>query len=262
MESPNNPYPCHVTPTVSSEQFIPEHIFSYMMSGSMVIYDGNKEYNIQTGDYCFAKRNHLAKYVKNPPEGGQFKTVSIFFSQDFLKAFSSEYAFTSAHADVSKDVIIKLDPDPLFKNYVQSIMPYLNLTGTEHENFLLLKKKEILLILLKTNPDLKNVLLEFSDPGKIDLESFMNKNFKFNVSLKRFSYLTGRSLATFKRDFEKIFKISPSRWLLQRRLQEAYYQIKELGKRPSEVYLDVGFEDFSHFTYAFRQAYGQPPSKI
>lgn len=75
------------------------------------------------------------------------------------------------------------------------------------------------------------------------------KNFHFNVQLKRFAYLTGRSLSTFKRDFEKIFHITPSRWLTAHRLKEAYYFIREKGKLPSDVYLDVCFEDLSHFSF-------------
>ncbi len=36
----------------------------------------------------------------------------------------------------------------------------------------------------------------------------MNEHYRFNVDLPRFAYLTGRSLATFKRDFEKIYHTS------------------------------------------------------
>ncbi|MGY0037778.1 helix-turn-helix domain-containing protein [Pedobacter sp. NJ-S-72] len=90
----------------------------------------------------------------------------------------------------------------------------------------------------------------------------MNKNFHFNVEMKRFAYLTGRSLATFKRDFEKIYQTSPNRWLQQRRLQEAYHLIREKGKTVSDVYLEVGFEDLSHFSFAFKKKYGMAPSKI
>lgn len=65
-----------------------------------------------------------------------------------------------------------------------------------------------------------------------------------------------------KRDFKKIFNITPSRWLVKRRFQEAYYLMKEQGKRPSQVYIELGFEDFSHFSYAFRQEFGVSTSKI
>lgn len=91
----------------------------------------------------------------------------------------------------------------------------------------------------------------------------MRKNFMFNVSLNRFAYLTGRSLATFKRDFEKFFFLtSPSRWLQQQRLAQAYHLIREKGRRPSDVYLEVGFEDLSHFSFAFKKAYGIAPSLV
>jgi len=45
-------------------------------------------------------------------------------------------------------------------------------------------------------------------------------------------------------------------------LQEAYYLIKEKGKAPSAIYLDLGFEDLSHFSFAFKKAYGVAPTKI
>jgi AraC-like DNA-binding protein len=118
----------------------------------------------------------------------------------------------------------------LLKSFVDSLMPYRDFQPPNNPQLMALKLKEAILVLLQTNPEMKDILFDFSDPGKIDLEGFMNQNFHFNVQLKRFAYLTGRSLATFKRDFEKIFHISPSRWLVQRRLEAAHYLIKEERK--------------------------------
>ncbi|STC92146.1 helix-turn-helix domain-containing protein [Chryseobacterium carnipullorum] len=108
---------------------------------------------------------------------------------------------------------------------------------------------------------MKNILFDISDPYKIDLESFMQKNYHFNVKLDRFAYLTGRSLATFKRDFEKIFGTAPRKWLLEKRLKEAHYLLKT-GRRASDIYLDLGFENLSHFSFAFKKQYGLPPSML
>ena len=40
---------------------------------------------------------------------------------------------------------------------------------------LALKVREALLVLLQTNPELRDVLFDFSEPGKIDLAAFMEK---------------------------------------------------------------------------------------
>lgn len=51
----------------------------------------------------------------------------------------------------------------------------------------------------------------------------MNKNYTFNANTERFTYLTGRSLSAFKRDFKTIFNETPSRWLTKKRLQETFF---------------------------------------
>ena len=61
-----------------------------------------------------------------------------------------------------------------------------------------------------------NILTNFEEPHKIDLAGFMEKNFMFNMPLEKFGYLTGRSLTIFKRDFRKLYNITPQRWLTQK----------------------------------------------
>ncbi|UFH52118.1 AraC family transcriptional regulator [Spirosoma sp. KNUC1025] len=258
---PQIAYSCYYARSREGEQFVPEHILTYQIAGTFIMNDGNKEYMFKEGDIRFYKRNHLVKFTKIPPEHGEFESLSIYLDQSTLRDFSLEYGY-KAEKHQEGDTIISLKPDPLYKSYMDSLKPYQQLMQPGNEQLLSLKLREAILILLKVNPELKDVLFDFSEPGKIDLEAFMNKHFHFNVELKRFAYLTGRSLATFKRDFEKIFHRSPSRWLQQRRLQEAYYLIKERGKAPSDVYLELGFEDLSHFSFAFKKAYGVAPSKI
>ena len=90
----------------------------------------------------------------------------------------------------------------------------------------------------------------------------MQNNFMFNMPLEKFAYLTGRSLTTFKRDFQKLYNQSPQRWLTRRRLELAYYQLVEKKRKPVEVYLETGFENLSHFSFAFKKHFGYSPTEL
>lgn len=256
-------YSCYVTRNREGEQFASEHVFSFQLAGTLTVNNGDREHVFKEGDFRFIKRNQLIKFLKQPAPGGVFEAISVYFDQDLLKKFSLEFGYTAGlEKNKTIEPVMELKPEPLFKSYMESLQPYLKGNSLINEQLQELKRREALLLLLQAYPALADVLFDFQEPGKIDLEEFMNKNFHFNVQLKRFAYLTGRSLATFKRDFDHIFHISPSKWLLQRRLQEAHYLIAEKGKAPADVYLETGFEDLSHFSFAFKKMYGVPPSRI
>jgi AraC-like DNA-binding protein len=125
-----------------------------------------------------------------------------------------------------------------------------------------IKTTEAIEILLQSCPVMKQFLFDFAEPHKIDLEKFINQNFSFNIPIAEFARLTGRSLSTFKRDFKKTFNDTPEKWLHNRRLDEAKYLLTEKQLKPAEVYYSVGFENFSHFSDAFKQKFGVNASTV
>ena len=110
--------------------------------------------------------------------------------------------------------------------------------------------------------DIAPNLFDFSEPGKIDLQAYMDEHYQYNGNLQLFAYLTGRSLSTFKRDFEKIYHTTPNRWLLKKRLEDAHYPLKQKKIKATEVYLEVGFKDYAHFFVAFKKLFGLAPSIV
>jgi len=259
--SPNILYSCYSHTSRDGEQFVPEHVLSYIISGSTSTYIGGKSYLFSEGDFRFIKRNQLSKYVKHPPVNGEYRSISIRMDQDILHSMSAEHNLHSSGIYTGEGIVI-LEPNNLLRNYIDSLTPYLDDNSLNNKALTNLKVKEAIMILLQLHPELKEVLFDFNEPGKIDLEAYMNENYKFNVDISRFAYLTGRSLATFKRDFERIYHTSPNKWLQQKRLDDAYYLLKEKGQKVTDVYMDVGFKDLSHFSFAFKKAYGITPSKL
>ena len=261
MQKPPIQYSCYFSRSSKGEQFVPEHTLVYIISGSLVIADTSHTLSFNSGDIYFCRRNNLVKYTKCPSDKGEYKSISIYFDQQTLRNISLEYRFKIDEHTVAP--AFQQIPSPAIGNYMRSLLAYETiLTNTGADDLLFVKQKEAILLLMKLFPAFKNILFDFSEPGKIDLEAFMEKNYHFNVQLKRYAYLTGRSLTTFKRDFEKIYHTTPSRWLLQRRLREAHQLIEEKGIKPSEIYLDLGFTNLSHFSFAFKNEYKTSPSKL
>ena len=247
--------------TVVSEYFIPEHVLAHIYSGSVSIAEAEKTHTFSEGDTLLLTKNLLAKFINYPSCSAPFKSMLIIFNQHTLQEF-----YTGKEVKQIKKTTIgrvrSFVRHPSFNSLFNSLLPYYELNHTLPEELITLKFREAITILRKIDSNSDAVLSDFSEPGKIDLVTFMNMNFSFNIPVKRFAYLTGRSLAAFKRDFQKSFNTSPEKWLRQKRLERAHFLLQETGKRPSEVYLEVGFETFSHFSFAFKRWFGYSPSKI
>ncbi|MET3879751.1 AraC family transcriptional regulator [Chitinophaga sp. OAE865] len=256
----NNIQSCHLGPEISPEKFIPEHYFLYLLRGSMKAYDGGKHYNMKPGDYFIARKNHLVRYTKYK-DHDEFEKIIITLDESFLKQFLERHPYESVTADTN-DSFLFIAENRLIKSFIRSLAPYYKGDLELDETFADIKREELLLILLKSQPDLANIFFNFGIIDKINLEEYMNRNFRFNVSLEKFAYLTGRSLSSFKRDFQKIFGTTPGIWLKKKRLEEAYFKISKQNQRPGDVYLEVGFEDLSHFSFVFKKEFGDSPNEV
>lgn len=120
---------------------------------------------------------------------------------------------------------------------------------------------KVLKALLRADPNVAMVFREYASNEAADLLTYMNYNFMYNIPLELFAKQSGRSLSTFNREFRRIFKDTPRRWLMKRRLKYAWEQITA-GEKPSDIYLRSGFEDLGHFSRAFKREFGVVPSAI
>jgi AraC-like DNA-binding protein len=249
----------YTEPNRGSEQFIEAHGLAYVLAGSLQVASGGQVASFGPGEAFFFRKNQLAKFKKQPLEG-EFKAITVVFDAEFLASYHRSHTLAAEPPTPAGGPVLPISAGPLIQAFFASLRPYFEVPITEE--LLHVKKQEALLLLLSENPGLQSILFDFAEPGKIDLEAFMNQHFRFNVPLSRWAYLTGRSLATFKRDFEKLFHTSPERWLHQKRLQEAYYLLHDQQQKPSEVYLEVGFETIAHFSRSFKQQFGINPSAL
>ena len=243
---------------VLTEHFIPDHVFLYVATGTIHCYDGNKSYTFKAGEYGIARKNRLARY-KIASEF--FEPILFCFDEAFLRDFQEKHKATATHFK-GQETFVKLKTTERIPGFIRSLKPYYDNVGKIDGAFEEVKYEELLIVLLQNEPELAGVFFDFGIPEKINLEEFMNRHFTFNVKIDRLAFLTGRSLSGFKRDFKAVFNETPGRWLVQKRLKEAHFLMDKNNKKPSEIYLDLGFEDLSHFSFAFKKLFGLTPTQL
>lgn len=233
------------------------HSLMRVISGEMKVVLAEDTYTFNAGDTFLVPRNRLSSVMKYPKDGVRYSCILITFRPEQLKEYYSKQKFNPKLASWQK--IKRYDPHPLLDSFMGSFLPYLELKKALPQELIRIKLEEGLTILRTIDPSVDGLFSDFSEPGKIDIGDFMEKNFMINVPLENFAQLTGRSISTFNRDFRKAFNTPPQKWLMQKRLELAHYQLAEKKRKPADVYQEVGFENFSHFSYIFKKHFGYSP---
>ncbi|CAH0132306.1 MULTISPECIES: AraC family transcriptional regulator [unclassified Pedobacter] len=243
-----------------SDLMFDDHMLVWFISGETKIIQAESTFSFKTGDIFLIPRNELATIINYPKNGLPHKTVVMHLSTERLKKFYEKTEHNKKTQPQQK--IYRFSNHPLLESCLASLIPYFDVESEFPESLATLKIEEAINILRLIDPSIDSVLANFDVPGKIDLIDFMQRNFMFNMSLEKLGYLTGRSLSTFNRDFKKLFHTTPQKWLTDKRLELAHYYLTEKKKKPTEIYLEVGFEDLSHFSFIFKKKYGVSPNRL
>lgn len=251
---------CYEDKFFKSEIVFDQHMLIWFISGETKIVQSEATHTFKAGDIFLIPRNKPATIINYPKDGLPHKTVVMLLTTKILRQFYNNIKVSAEITPVPG--IRSYNKHPLLESCLASLIPYFEVEGVFPENLAMLKITEAISILRTIDPTIDSALANFEDPHKVELVSFMEQNYMFNMPMEKFGYLTGRSLTTFKRDFKKAFNSTPQKWLTQKRLELAHYQLSEKKKKPVEVCYEIGFENLSHFSFAFKKHFGYAPTNL
>lgn len=240
-----------------------EYAMNYVYSGEMLLDNGKEQIHVGKGECVFIPRDHHITMYKKTCDGERYCGIFFSFTRKFLREMYGKLELPKMAADTPKiEQALRLPKTAEITSLFASMTPYFDPNVKPQDDFMHLKLQEGLLALLHIDNRFVPTLFDFNEAWKIDILEFMNANYMYEFSLEELAHYTGRSLATFKRDFKKLSDLTPEKWLIRKRLEVAYQLMKEGGKRISDVYAEVGFKNPSHFSTAFKRQYGVPPTAV
>jgi len=233
------------------------HSLMRILSGEMKISLGEESQTFVAGDTFLVPRNQMSTVIKRAKGDIQFSSILVRFRPEHLKDYFARNKIKAKHS--SKQRVRAYHHHPLLDSFFASLIPYFDLEKKLPDELTAIKINEILTILREVDESVDGLLADYSVTDKIDLSLFMETNFMRNMPLEKFAFLSGRSISTFNRDFRAIFNAAPQKWLISRRLEFAHYQLAVEKKKPNEIYPEIGFKNFSHFSFSFKKLFGYSP---
>lgn len=232
----------------------------YVIQGRKIWHTAQASYDIGTATCVFVRRG--AWIFENFVDEG-FCVVLFFIPDEFIRKTLMTKAKPINSLGKKFEPVMILDTSDTLAAFFHSISSYFNDTNEPDKSLLELKFKELILT-IADNPNnhellcyFRSILIESPDDT---LRSVMEEHFCFNLKLEEYAELCNRSLSTFKRDFQKIYKSTPGEWLHAQRLNHAHRLLKTGLKSISEVTMESGFENVSHFSRSFKKRFGVNPS--
>ncbi|GMN05954.1 AraC family transcriptional regulator [Croceitalea sp. MTPC5] len=242
--------------------YLSEHELIYIISGQIILKNENKEIHLKRGESVLIKKGAFFEFKKlGKIIGEDYESLLFFINSEFIKEFIQIYGLQNQSHQATKTSMIKLDKSAILDGFMVSLFPYFNELNKKEEEVLRLKTFELLFHLSNTNRHIFDFFFQLTDNSNLSLVRTMETFYTKNMMLEEFAELSGRSLATFKREFKKVFHDTPGKWLKKKRLEYARELLLTTGKKPTSIYLESGFEDYAHFSKSYKQHFGYNPSE-
>lgn len=252
---------CIVTAGERGTFFLEQHLLYVVLGGSVKLTCGRQSWTVGKNEMILLRRAQSVSYEKQgSEETGLFESQLFAINDELLKDFlTSQQVVIPA---MTEEYGAQVSPmSERLVAYCWSLAPYFNDPSQVNPGLLRLKVMELLYNVMDCSKNIFRQMLQLRQPVKVDVHRVVEENYTSPISLDELAYLSGRSLSSFKRDFQDIYGEPPARWIREKRLAKAHEMLRSSSLSVADVAYSLGFENPTHFSRIFKQQYGYAPSQ-
>ncbi|WP_108805005.1 helix-turn-helix transcriptional regulator [Aquimarina sp. Aq107] len=244
---------------LQNERYLAAHALTLVLNGGLQV-------ETPEGDLTIVQKNQIILLPRGLymisdiiPKDNSFEAVVFFFDEEITDEFLNNFeVFTKE--DTSTNLVLEYDQNlRLFTDTLLTLY-----RGKNQHQFTRPKLLELLhlISISKQGSEFLSKLFQLKKRAKKNIQTFMNNNFDKPLDVEDYSYLTGRSISTFRRDFKSKFGISPKKWLIERRLEKASFLLKDTNDSVTSIARQVGYENTPHFIKTFQKKFNISPKQF
>ncbi len=232
--------------------------FFYTIKGTYETFDSHGAINIGPNEGLIKK---CGNYVSHLQEG-DWDGIVIYLYPDVLHEI---YKYQTPNFLDEKTPAIqtnKLIGNELLDKFIDNLAIYFDNPDLMDEALALLKIKEFILILLKSEnqKNTQQFIADLFTPDKLHFTSVIESNIFSNINMQELAFICNKSLSSFKREFKRIYNDTPSHYIKNKRLEHAAVLLCSTQKMISNIAFEVGFQDITTFSASFRQKFNDSPT--
>ncbi|GAB4014255.1 helix-turn-helix domain-containing protein [Spirosoma koreense] len=163
---------------------------------------------------------------------------------------------------VSNQSSEKINNDFLIQKYIEGLLFYFENPSLVNEDILILKLKEIMLLLSQTQnvKAIQVILSQLFSPTTYTFKQIIEAHLFSQLTLDELAQQSNLSISSFKREFAKVYGDTPAKYMKTKKLEKAAQLLLASDQRITDIAFECGFNDLANFTKSFSTRYNCTPT--
>ncbi|TDE06538.1 helix-turn-helix domain-containing protein [Flavobacterium hiemivividum] len=250
-----------VSDVVKSKVNLSMNMFSFLQVGKKQVHFADNSVAVNSKQSLLLKKGNWL-WTELLDTQAIYYCKLFFFSEKKLTDFLSKY--TNNVKPYKEEVpYFVIENDDYIAAFINSLSSDTFSNHSYSDALLVLKFEEIMLYLLnKYGNEFEYYLHSLISKELSPFKNIVESNVHSNLKLEEIAFLCNMSLSTFKRHFTSEYNEAPGKWLQDKRLQKAKELLQAGDLKASDIYLDIGYNNLSNFSVAFKNKFGISPTEV
>ncbi|MBA9073942.1 AraC-like DNA-binding protein [Flavobacterium gossypii] len=239
--------------------------FLYVLKGDVEYQIDDERLNIPTNYSLLLNCIQSGKQLHHSHPKSNCEIVIVTFYPEILKKIYDRELPVLLQAPkntISNQSSEKINNDFLIQKYIEGLLFYFENPSLINEDILILKVKEIILLLSQTQnaEAIQLILSQLFSPTTYTFKQIIEAHLFSQLTIEELAQQNNLSVSSFKREFAKIYNDTPANYIKAKKLEKAAELLLLSDQRITEIAFDCGFNDLANFTKSFTSKYKVSPT--